>query len=482
MASMTLPQDQALGRHLWLVAGFVLLVGAVAGGYALATQEIQALYAGVAGAAAVAVLLDYRIGAILLVGLLPVSSTSLFPHAMMGVQGLNPINLLLVATLASYMAKGRLDAPAALVPKHLALLFILPIALAALMGTRHVDDIHPEFYAQLVINYTTWTGYLRDALIKPMLIVFAAVLVGAAVAKARRPEPYVSALLIGAALLAFVMIGYVITSGVRIGWLASPRARAFFDLAMGAHANELGRVFVTVYALTLFAWWETKAEKVKVALFLLLGIVTIGIVLTFSRNAFLGFFLVNGLFLLWRFQAKKLGLAMLGAALAAALAPGALYRRITYGFDSGSPDAVNAVSAGRVDGIWLPLVPDALESPVWGQGLDSIMWSHAMLSGQTLFVGHPHNAYLQAILDMGLIGLALLVAYYWTVWRGFRALGSNAYLSPVMRGFFQGACAALVAFAVAGMTGGSLRPQPENVPLWLAIGIMYGLLARRPAS
>jgi hypothetical protein len=51
-----------------------------------------------------------------------------------------------------------------------------------------------------------------------------------------------------------------------------------------------------------------------------------------------------------------------------------------------------------------------------------------------------------------------------------------------MRGFFQGACAALVAFAVAGMTGGSLRPQPENVPLWIAIGIMYGLLARRPAS
>jgi len=478
MASMTLPQDQALGRHLWLVAGFVLLAGAVAGGYALATQEIQALYAGIAGAAAVAVLLDYRIGAILLVGLLPVSSTSLFPHAMMGVQGLNPINLLIVATLASYLAKGRLDNPGALVPKPLALLFILPICLAALMGTQHVDDIHPGFYEQLVINYTNWSGYLRDTLIKPMLIVVATVLVAAAVAKARRPEPYVSALIIGAVLLALVMIGFVIVSGVRIGWLASPRARAFFD-QIGSHANELGRVFVTVYALMLFAWWDTKAEKVKLALFVLLGIITIGIVLTFSRNAFLGFFLVNGLFLLWRFQAKKLGLAMLGAAVAAAAAPGALYRRLTYGFDSGSADAV---SAGRIDGIWLPLVPDVMESPLWGQGLDSILWSHAMLSGQTLFVGHPHNAYLQAILDMGLIGLALLVAYYWTVWRGFRALGSNAYLSPVTRGFFQGACAALVAFAVAGMTGGSLRPQPENVPLWMAIGIMYGLLARRPAS
>ena len=478
MASMTLPQDQALGRHLWLVAGFVLLVGAAAGGYALATQEAQALYIGIAGAAAVAVLLDYRIGAILLVALLPVSSTSLFPRGLLGITGLNPVNMLLAATLLAYIVKGRLEHPGPLFPKPLVLLFVAPIVVAALIGATHVDDIHPDFYDQLVINYTNWTGYIRDAAIKPLFTVLAAVLVAAAVAKARRPEPYVTAIAVGTVILALVMFGFIIASGVRIGWLASPRARAFFD-QIGTHANELGRVFVSVYALMLFAWWETKNEKAKIALFAVLGIVTIGIVLTFSRNAFLGFFLVNGLFLLWRFQAKKLGLAMLGAAFAAAMAPGAVYRRLTYGFDTGSADAV---SAGRIDGIWLPLIPDALQSPIFGQGLDSIMWSHAMLSGSMLFVGHPHSAYLQAILDMGLVGLALIVMYYWTVWRGFRALGSNAYLSPLMRGFFQGACAALIAFAVAGFTGGSLRPQPENMPLWMAIGIMYGLLARRPAS
>jgi len=160
-----------------------------------------------------------------------------------------------------------------------------------------------------------------------------------------------------------------------------------------------------------------------------------------------------------------------------AFAPGAVWRRLTYGFDTGSADAV---SAGRIDGIWLPLLPDATSSPLWGSGLDSIMWSHAITTGSMLFVGHPHNAYLQAVLDMGLIGLALLLAFYWHVWKGFRALGSNAYLSPMMRGFFQGGCAALIAFALAGFTGGSLRPQPENVGLWMAIGMMYGLLARKP--
>jgi len=32
------------------------------------------------------------------------------------------------------------------------------------------------------------------------------------------------------------------------------------------------------------------------------------------------------------------------------------------------------------------------------------------------------------------------------------------------------------------MSGGTLRPDNENIPLWIAIGIMYGLAARRPAS
>jgi O-antigen ligase len=476
--SMTHAQGAGLGRHLWLVVGFVLLVGAAAGGYALAMQEVEALYVGLAGAAAIAVLLDYRIGAVLLVALLPVSATSIFPRGLMGITGLNPINLLLAATLVAYLAKGRLEHPGALLPRPLVLLYMLPIVAAGVMGTMHVDDIHPGFYEQLVINYTNWSGYLRDTVIKPLLTVLAAALVGAAVAKARKPEPFVLALAVGACLLALVMLGFILASGVRLGWLASARARAFFD-QIGTHANELGRVFVTAYALLLFAWWETKTEKAKVALFAALGVLSLCIVLTFSRNAFLGFFLVNGLFLIWRFNAKKLGLALLGTAVAVALAPEAVYRRLTYGFDTGSADAV---SAGRIEHIWLPLVPDALQSPLWGQGLDSILWSHAMTSGSVLFVGHPHNAYLQAILDMGVIGLALMVAYYWTVWRGFRALGSNAYLSPLMRGFFQGACAALVAFAVSGLTGGSLRPQPENVLLWIAIGIMYGLLARRPAS
>jgi hypothetical protein len=49
-----------------------------------------------------------------------------------------------------------------------------------------------------------------------------------------------------------------------------------------------------------------------------------------------------------------------------------------------------------------------------------------------------------------------------------------------MRGFYQGAVAGLLCFIVTGFAGSSLRPTPEFAFLWIAIGMMYGQLGRRP--
>jgi O-antigen ligase len=140
------------------------------------------------------------------------------------------------------------------------------------------------------------------------------------------------------------------------------------------------------------------------------------------------------------------------------------------------------VSAGRIEGIWLPLLPEVAKNPVFGNGLGATLWSFPMQNGAMDPVGHPHNAYLEALLDMGIVGFALLVAYYVHVWRGFRALGSNAWLDSQTRGLFQGATAALMAFFVCGLTGGSLKPDEQTAYLWIAIGLMYGLRSRKPTS
>jgi O-antigen ligase len=113
--------------------------------------------------------------------------------------------------------------------------------------------------------------------------------------------------------------------------------------------------------------------------------------------------------------------------------------------------------------------------------LRSILWSFPMVNDAMTRTGHPHNAYLEALLDMGIVGLALLMAYYVHVWKGFRTLGSSTSLNGELRGLFQGATAGLVAFFVTCLVGSSLRPESESAYLWIAIGLMYGVLGRRPA-
>jgi O-antigen ligase len=207
-------------------------------------------------------------------------------------------------------------------------------------------------------------------------------------------------------------------------------------------------------------------------LFLLasMAMVVLALVLTFSRGAFLGFAVVNVLFLISRRRIISLlagGMVLTGLVM---MMPEAVFDRIMTGWDSG----LNAVSAGRVDTIWLPLLPEVWASPLFGHGLGSILWSHAMRAGSILQVTHPHNAYLQALLDIGLIGLLLLAAYFLHVWKGFRRLSRNLQLEPGRRGFYEGAAVGLLAFLISGFAGSSLLPVPEQCFLWLAIGMLYG--------
>ena len=95
-----------------------------------------------------------------------------------------------------------------------------------------------------------------------------------------------------------------------------------------------------------------------------------------------------------------------------------------------------------------------------------------------MITGHPHNAYLEALLDVGIAGLIVLCAYFAHVWKGFRALSVDSALSPTLRGFYQGAAAGLVSFLVAAVSDSSLAPRPEQAFLWLAIGMMYGQRAQ----
>src|SRR5258708_10023887 len=199
-----------------------------------------------------------------------------------------------------------------------------------------------------------------------------------------------------------------------------------------------------------------------------MGLVVVAMVLTFSRGSFMGFIVVNVLFLLWRRNVKTLIFGGLLAAVALLLVPGAVHDRVTTGFGSG----LDSYSAGRIDEIWLPLLPEVLRSPIYGQGLGSILWSEAMRSGAGITiaaVGHAHNAYLQALLDMGIAGLILVCAYFAHVWKEFRTLGVDPAVSPTLRGLYLGGAAALATLPISLFIYPTLIPVPHQPFLFLLI-------------
>ena len=457
-----------------LAAGLAL-AGVIAGA-AIAFADVKALILCAALLGCAFILLDFRIGVVLLIVLMPLSRSALFPHAMFGVTGLNPVNLLLAATLAAWLLGALGDGGwRRFLPRPLLWLYLAPLLAAAALGLRHVDEIVPGFYLYGLIQFQDAAGYLRDMLFKPLLLVLFALLVAAAAARSAKPEGFLVPACLSIWVMGAIVLGYVLLSGAGLGALAGGGARGFLS-PLGIHANDLGRLYVSAYALLLFTAAGTERGAVRPLLIATLALVALALMLTFSRGAFLGFMLVNILFLVWRRSGKVLLLGALAATAAPLLVPEEVLERIGAGVGHGA----NAVSAGRIDGLWLPLLPDFLRSPLYGSGLGSILWSGAMHDAQAGAPGiigatHPHNAYYEALLDMGVIGLGLLCAYYLHVWRGLRALAAEAALNPTLRGFFQGAAAGLAALLAVAFADSSLAPRAEQVYLWLAIGLMYGL-------
>jgi hypothetical protein len=177
-----------------LVLGIVgLLAFAVLSGIGVAVGEFDAMIIAVTMIAAAAALVDFRVGAVLMIVMLPLEGSTFFPGGMFGITGLNPMNLMLAATLASYLLRGRFRT---FLPKPLLWLFMVPIVIAGLIGTQHVDRIYPYFYEMEVVHYIDAFGYLRDEVVKPLFMALTALLIAAAVERSHNPDRFITPIVV----------------------------------------------------------------------------------------------------------------------------------------------------------------------------------------------------------------------------------------------------------------------------------------------
>jgi len=426
------------------------------------------------------VMLDFRAGVGFAIVLMPLSALTMFPHELLGIRGLNPLNLILALTLISYVVHAglrRWHDPIA--PLRLLAWYVLPIGIAAAVGMSSVGLIPPRFEAQKLIQFNDSIGYLRDAFIKPQFLVLLALLVALAVRHSKKPERFLYLMLVSGWVFCALVGWLLLSSGMSLRELASPLARTFLG-QLGMHANEMSLLLNMLYALTLFSIREQDPGFTKRFLFVSAIVFAMGVLMTFSRGGFLGFALVNAMYFWKRLSVRTVIVGLIVTACIGPFIFEPLLERAMTGVERGDR---GAVTAGRLDGIWLPLMPFVLAEPVLPHGIYSILWSAPVRLNKMLPVAQPHSAWLGALMDLGLVGFGFVLAFLLLVRREFMRL-AREHVSPTLQGMFAGGAVLVPLWFVQGLTDDRFTPSFSQSYFWIALGVLIGcggLYRKRPA-
>lgn len=424
------------------------------------------------------ILRDYRVGVVLLALALP--AMSLLPS----VRGLNPINYLVAATWLGFLAaRWRLGPPgpgrpqAAVVPLPWPLWwgFTLPVTMGMAVAWPHIGEglrNYPALEdAQRVFHPPT---YLIDRFIKPMgYFLSFAFLLANAVRDSRQPERFVAVLALSAVVPALAVFWSVAEYPGSLADLSRDRD---FMAARGRHANEFGLLLALLFGPLLFVAGGAGRGRWRALALATLALVVPALLLTFSRGGLLAALIAFVGFLWHHRQVKTLLISAAMAGLLLLAAPTALKERFGTGLNAGALAYTHSadkdvLTAGRVYG-WTLLAPEVAKSPWIGRGLGSTQWADAVAAGRYR-ANHPHNIYLEVLMDLGLLGLAAMVALHAAYLGRLRRLAGDAALSPVLRSFFLGARWALWGGLAMAATTAFYMPNAAQAPWWFCLGLLF---------
>lgn len=460
-----------------LIAACVGAVIAVMGGV-LSSVILAALVA------AALTLANYRFGLWFLVLLIPISAAPVFPRALFGIAGANPYNALLALTLLSFLAERALRRKGYWLAGYRRFwwAYMLPVCVAVLIGTQHFSEIPAFAFVTGPVHFTTLGGYVRDIFLKPMLYLVVALLLGIAVREGMKPTAVIVALCLSLWVFAAWVTGYILASGVGLGQLASATNREALS-GTGMHANDLGNLAAAMLTLMLFAIaGARRAATLRWLYAATAGLAAALLLISFSRGAWLAFAVGLTAFFVMQRRLSVVLVGLLVIACALPLLPTEIYERVTTGIGTGGSLVLHSsddpLTAGRVAGIWFPLFSEVREHPFFGNGLFAIAWSEPFRTGaMRLATLNPHNLYLKLLLEVGIVGLILVLWFFADLWRRFRAAGEEKSTSREAAWLFSGAAAALLGYAVFGLTGGDYLPETANFWLWIAFGLVLSTRA-----
>ena len=420
------------------------------------------------------------------------------PKTIFGIQGLNPWNILLIIVVFAWATSRSRENPwwdmpgAVSVTMAAYFLVVLTGIVRMLADLDNLIDLASAFGGDPPTALSMVSEHFINSLkwIIPGLLLFDG---------CRSPERFYIGL--------FAVLGvYFLLSIQVIRWMPFESALSGEDLtarSLKILLNEVGYHRVNLSMMLAGAMWAVLlssylAQQAGLKVMLIAGsvVVLFAQALTGGRMGYATWAAV-GLFLsLFRFR-KFLLVIPLAAVLVFKFVPG-VYERMTQGFSTDSGDTnvqLNAaqpledeldlytITAGR-NVAWPHVIEKIEESPFIGYGRlamnrTGISWALWSEYGESF--PHPHNAYLELVLDNGVVGAIPVLLFYLVIVK----YSASLFMDSRNRLFIAigGATLALVgALLIASIGSQTFYPREGAVGMWGMIGLMLRVYVQRAAA
>ena len=418
------------------------------------------------------------------------------PKSLFEIQGLNPWNILLFVIILAWFVQRSSTRLKWDMPKHINILLLLYLTVIVVSFLRMMVDRQGinDFAMLRGVEIPTTIYLVNEHLVNAIKWVIPGLLLFDGCRDGKRFRMGMASLLLLYFLFALQVIKWMPLSAVISGASLEERSAKILLREIGYHRVNLSMMLAGASWAFIAARpiWNTPMKR---KLLLLASLLTFfAQALTGGRTGY-GTWAVVGFALVW-FRWRRyllfIPLVMAGIFL---IVPGA-WERLSQGFTPESRDTNKlieettitnnskldqyTITAGR-NIAWPFVIEKIKDSPLVGYGKEAMQRTgiagHLMTDYGELFP-HPHNAYLQLLLDNGIIG-ALGVIFFYALMLKYSYQLFKDNRSPEF--IAAGGCtlALVLALLVASIGSQTFYPREGAFGMWCAIGLMLRVYMQR---
>lgn len=410
------------------------------------------------------------------------------PKGLLGIHGLNPWNFIMANALLSWLVHRRSEGLVWDMPRLPIFLFFCLAFVVVWSFTRMAGDLQKmniinqsEFFENRQTEYTfTWvfSEYVVNCIkwFLPAILIYDG-------CRTRKRVYIALASILTIYMLVAIQVNHcmpfsAVTADAKT--LARIAARDL-DRVIGFFRTEISMMLAGASWGILCCLLLVKERRYQILLIVAAMTTILGQALTGGRAGYVTWGLVGVVFGLVRW--RKVLLAIPVIILGVCIFLPAVRDRMMQGLTGNGPVDEAVLTSGR-NVAWAHVIPKIYDSPIFGYGRQAMIRTgiyeriieESNDPGETF--PHPHNAYLEILLDDGIFGFVLIMPiYFYALYKSLQLVRDKS--DPIFAAIGGVSAALILGLMFASIGSQSFYPKESSVGMWGAIALALRLSVER---